>query len=345
MSVAVRTVADGDWRELGYGQRFGVRVLDLSRPMGGRKLGYNVQEIPPGKANVPYHAHYVNEELILVLEGTPTLRLDGAWHPLRRGDVVALPPGADSAHQLLNSSGSPARALFLSTLIPYELIEYPDSDKRGMMMQGLAREPSREALLFHEGRAMPHTGDPAGYFLGEPFDDPLGEAPPAAAARDPRIANLAEVAAEPYAIGAFRAERKRVARRAGGRLLGCSFYRVQPGDRTWPYHLQHSNEELALVLAGRGRLRTEDGEREVEANEAVAFPAGPAGAHAFQAVGEEPFEVLIVSTMIEPEVAEYPDSGKLYVMVGAAPGGDPAARAVDLVFRKRDAVPYETDEV
>ena len=345
MSAALRNLSDGEWKELGYGQRFAVRVMDLSRPMGAKKLGYNVQEIPPGKANVPYHAHYVNEELVVVLEGTPTLRLDGAWHPLRPRDVVALPPGADGAHQLLNYSDRPARALLASTLIPYELVDYPDSRKRGMMMVGLAREPARESILFHEGRPLPHTGDPETYFLGEPFDEPLGEAPPSAARRDARIANLDEVPSDPYEIGPFRADRRRVARHVGARLLGYSLYRLQPGDRTWAYHLQHVNEELALVLAGRAAMRTPGGELEVGRGDAIAFPAGPAGAHGFRAIGDEPFEVLILSTMMEPEVAEYPDSEKLYVMVGAAPGGDIAARRVDHVFRKRDAVAYETDEL
>jgi uncharacterized cupin superfamily protein len=318
-------------------------VADLARPMGAAKLGYNVQEIPPGKVNVPYHIHYVNEELIVVLEGELRIRLDGVQHDLRARDVVALPPGAASAHQLLNYSQRPARALLASTMIPREYVEYLDSGKRGLGVGGLAREQAREYAMIHEGRVL-SSGDPATYFLGEPFDEPLGAPPPAASDRDPRIANLDDVPSDPYEVGPFRADRRRVARHVGARLLGYSLYRLQPGDRTWPYHFQHANEELALILAGRARLRTPEGEREVVAGDAICFPVGPEGAHGFAAIGEVPFEVLILSTMIEPEISEYPDSEKLYVIVGAAPGGDPASRAVDLVFRKRDAVPYETDE-
>ena len=337
------SLGGAEWKELAYGERFATRVADLARPMGAAKLGYNVQEIPPGKVNVPYHSHFVNEELIVVLEGEPRIRLDGVQHDLRARDVVALPPGAASAHQLLNYSDRPARALLASTMIPREYVEYLDSGKRSLGVAGLAREQDREVAMIHEGRVIA-PGDPANYFLGEPFDEPLGEPPPAAPERDARIANLDDVPWQPYRIGPFRADRKRVARQVGARLLGYSLYRVQPGDRTFPYHLEHTNEEFALVLAGRARLRTPEGEREVGPDDAICFPVGPEGAHGFAAIGDEPFEVFLLSTMMEPDVAEYPDSDKVYVIVGAAPGGDPASRAVDLVFRKRDAVPYETDE-
>lgn len=340
----VQNLDQAGWQEFGYGVRFGARVADLARPMGAKKLGYNLQEIPPGKVQVPYHAHYVNEEFVVVLDGAPHVRLDGVEHELEPRDVVALPPGADSAHQLLNYGERPARVLLASTAVPGEYVDYLDSGKRGLGVGGLARERDREWMLIHEGKAMA-PGSPDTYFLGEPFDQPLGPAPAAPAQRDPRIVNMDDVPWEPYELGPFRGERRRVARAAGAKLLGYSLYRIQPGARTWPYHFQHANEELALVLSGRAMLRTPDGEREVGPNDAIAFPAGPAGAHGLTAVGDEPLLVFFLSTMFQPEVSEYPDSGKLYVMVGAAPGGDPAARIVDHVFRKSDAVPYEMDEV
>jgi uncharacterized cupin superfamily protein len=342
--MPVLNLSELAWEDLAYGERFAVRVADLARPMGATKLGYNVQEIPPGKANVPYHTHFVNEELIVVLKGAPRLRLDDASYDLRPRDVVALPPGAASAHQLLNYSDRPARVFLASTMIPGEYVEYLDSGKRAFGVAGLAREREREYTLIHEGKA--HApGEPATYFLGEPFDQPLGDPPPAATERDPRIASLDDVPSDPYEIGPFRAERRRVARHVGAKLLGYSLYRINPGDRTWPYHFQHVNEELALVMEGRATLRTPEGETEVRSGDAIAFPAGPSGAHAFTAIGDAPFEVLILSTMIEPEISEYPDSEKIYVLVGSAPGGDPGVRFVDHVFRRRDAVPYETDEV
>ena len=55
-------------------ERFGSRHVAIGAPLGAKKLGYNVTEIAPGKRAFPYHFHYVNEELFLVVEGTGELR-------------------------------------------------------------------------------------------------------------------------------------------------------------------------------------------------------------------------------------------------------------------------------
>ena len=49
---------------------------------------------------------------------------------------------------------------------------------------------------------------------------------------------------------------------------------------------------------------------------------------------------LAISTMREPDVMEYPDSGKITVFAGAAPGGDKAARRIAASFLQEDAVDY-----
>jgi uncharacterized cupin superfamily protein len=50
----------------------------LGRQAGARDLGASLFELPPGAATFPLHAHYSNEEMIMVLAGRPTLtRADG----------------------------------------------------------------------------------------------------------------------------------------------------------------------------------------------------------------------------------------------------------------------------
>ncbi|MFN2432984.1 MAG: cupin domain-containing protein [Gemmatimonadota bacterium] len=115
---------------------------------------------------------------------------------------------------------------------------------------------------------------------------------------------------------------------------------MAPGERPWPFHFHHVNEELFYVLSGRGELRTPGGVLELEPGDAVCCAPGPGGAHALRGGAQGTFEYLAISTLKEPEVSEYPDSGKICVMVGAAPGADSAARRVDATFRLRDAVSY-----
>ena len=61
------------------------------------------------------------------------------------------------------------------------------------------------------------------------------------------------------------------------------------------------------MLRGRPTLRTGDGSRELAEGEAVHFPRGPDGAHGLANETDEPVRVLMASTLVSPEVAEYPD--------------------------------------
>ena len=45
--------------------------------------------MPPGEAAYPYHAHLTEEELVIVLEGAPSLRTPSGWRDLEQGEVVS----------------------------------------------------------------------------------------------------------------------------------------------------------------------------------------------------------------------------------------------------------------
>ncbi len=133
--------------------------------------------------------------------------------------------------------------------------------------------------------------------------------------------------------------RARLGRQAGSEQLGTSLYELPPGASSFPLHVHYANEELLVVLAGSPTLRTIDAERELEPGEVVACPTGRAGAHRLDNRTEEPVRVLIVSTMIAPELAEYPDSGKIWTR-SVPPGDDVGPDDVGLIARFEDAVDY-----
>lgn len=39
----------------------------------------------------------------------------------------------------------------------------------------------------------------------------------------------------------------------GGELLGATLYELPPGQRTWPFHFEHGNEEWLLCVAELAR--------------------------------------------------------------------------------------------
>jgi uncharacterized cupin superfamily protein len=97
-------------------------------------------------------------------------------------------------------------------------------------------------------------------------------------------------------------------------LIGGSMYELEPGDRLWPYHTHHANEEWLIVLRGRPTLRTDEGEQELAEGDVVAFRRGKGGAHQVRNSTDAPIRVLMLSTRLAPDVVEYPDSGKVSVV-------------------------------
>jgi uncharacterized cupin superfamily protein len=108
---------------------FQTRYRRLGPLLGSQLLGGTVYEFDPGERTSPYHYEIGNEECLLVLAGTPTLRHPEGREVLEVGDMVAFPDGADGAHQLINESMAVARVLILSTMREPSGCAYPDSGK------------------------------------------------------------------------------------------------------------------------------------------------------------------------------------------------------------------------
>jgi uncharacterized cupin superfamily protein len=97
----------------------------------------------------------------------------------------------------------------------------------------------------------------------------------------------------------------------GAELLGGSMYELEPGDRLWPYHTHHANEEWVIVLRGQPTLRTSEGEQQLREGDVVAFPRGKDGAHQIRNTTDSPIRVLMLSTTVAPDIVEYLDTGKI----------------------------------
>lgn len=108
---------------------FAIKGYGVARAAGSQQVGATLYEIAPGKKNMPFHAHLATEELLIVLQGTPTLRTDEGERLLAEGEVVAFPAGKHSAHQLINRTDKPTRHLMISNKVGTDVAIYPDSNK------------------------------------------------------------------------------------------------------------------------------------------------------------------------------------------------------------------------
>lgn len=128
--VNLNDVVFTDIEENGY---YTSKRAQFSASIGAKKLGYNLTELPPGKAQCPFHNHRAEEEMFLILEGEGELRYGDQRYKIRLHDVIACPTGDRStAHQIINTGSTTMRYLSLSTLAEIEVCEYPDSDKIGV---------------------------------------------------------------------------------------------------------------------------------------------------------------------------------------------------------------------
>ena len=100
--------------------------------IGARNLGYSYDVVPAGKRACPFHSHHAEEEMFFIVRGEGTLRYGNETRRIRAGDFICCPTGGpDTAHQIVNDSNADLAYISVSTMMPAEVCEYPDSGKVG----------------------------------------------------------------------------------------------------------------------------------------------------------------------------------------------------------------------
>jgi uncharacterized cupin superfamily protein len=120
---------DLETTSFGKGANFSATLGRIGGLLGMKKMGCGLVVLEPGKRAWPFHEHYGQEELFIILEGSGTIRFGDDSFPVNADDVIFTPPGKGTAHQIINTSDAPLRYLALSTAADPELCYYPDSGK------------------------------------------------------------------------------------------------------------------------------------------------------------------------------------------------------------------------
>ena len=125
----------------------------------------------------------------------------------------------------------------------------------------------------------------------------------------------------------------------GARMLGFNITAVPPGKRAFPKHNHRVNEEMFFILEGTGEVRIGDETHPLRAGDFLACPpGGPESAHQIVNTGTSELKYLAVSTMLYPEICEYPDSGKF--LVAEAPRSASTAHTFRHVGRPESNLDY-----
>ncbi|MBZ0215569.1 MAG: cupin domain-containing protein [Fimbriimonadaceae bacterium] len=156
------------------------------------------------------------------------------------------------------------------------------------------------------------------------------------------IINIDEIGTMDMAQGErFGAKLGRIGAAIGAEQLGCLLTIVEPGKSAFPFHVHHAIEEMFIILEGTGEYRFGTDIYPIRAGDVLAAPCGGAEvAHQIVNTGDKAIKYLGVSTKADPEVVEYPDSGKFLTISRLDETGLPQNAKFMFVGRKNSAVDY-----
>jgi uncharacterized cupin superfamily protein/8-oxo-dGTP pyrophosphatase MutT (NUDIX family) len=111
----------------------------LSRHFGMKNIAIWLERIPAGKRTSWPHAHSVEEEIVYVLEGTPTVYLDKILYSASPGCLIDFKAGSGVAHTLINESNEYIYYLCAGECEPLEdkicYLEHPERNEQ-MKLEG-----------------------------------------------------------------------------------------------------------------------------------------------------------------------------------------------------------------
>jgi len=129
--------------------------------------------------------------------------------------------------------------------------------------------------------------------------------------------NLDELELETSEDGQYKQRYGVISNRVGAKQLGYNLTIVPPGAKACPLHNHHGIEEMFFILEGCGTLRFGDEEHALRPNDVVACPPGKRElAHQIINTGDSDLRYLAISTKAHVDVAEFPDTNEVKVLVG-----------------------------
>ena len=115
--------------------------------LGATGWGASLYDLEPGTRVCPYHYHFGEEEWLIVVTGSPTLRTPDGERVLREWDVAVFRRGEEGAHEVRNDGDEPVRVVMLSSASDPEVCVYPDSGKVGAFAAWSRTDGQRANLM------------------------------------------------------------------------------------------------------------------------------------------------------------------------------------------------------
>ncbi|MEO5928272.1 MAG: cupin domain-containing protein [Patescibacteria group bacterium] len=101
-------------------------MADISEKAGLQHLRFHYEVLSPGRRSSPLHRHTKREEVVYVLEGTPTLCQGNEKMVLQPTDVAIFRPSENMMHSIVNESEMDVRMLVASATDGEDEVIYPE---------------------------------------------------------------------------------------------------------------------------------------------------------------------------------------------------------------------------
>lgn len=314
-SAPFRPISSEDvpWTEFSQVPNFGIRYRHLTLAAMGEtyRVGVAIEELAPGLRSNPAHYHFHEEEHVLVLDGSMTVRFGDEAYAVQAGDYACFPAGLRAGHCFINNGGAVCRYVILGENRPDDVAVYPDSNKI------LVRPMGRRAIYDMAALRAYWDGEDTGLAAGE-RPPPEATGIPEATDRPlpPISSNDVEWNEEGTGGSTFGGRSRHLTLAAVGSEnyhVGVLIESPAPGMRLAPRHYHMLEEEHALVLEGEVTLLLGDERHVMKPGDYVCFPAGRKFGHSFLNSGSGPCRYLMIGERNPDEVIVYPDSNKVMV--------------------------------
>jgi uncharacterized cupin superfamily protein len=282
-----------NWRELempaprthwATGEDMGY-VAPFSRTFGFGRVAFHHRRLMPGWRSAPPHAERHEEEMIVVLEGEPTLWSDGHVMRLKRGHAAGWPSGTGHGHCIINDTNEPVRILTIgeasrdlnSVAFPVSPEVAAKAKTKNFLWEGA---PAHK-LGGHDGLSNVQRGNPHGLkFKSRPdavfWQDIQG-----------KDTNTYPGDKEKLAVGAH------LSQHLGLRRISVWLDELKPGRRTsWP-HAERDEEEFVYVFEGEPDVWIDGHLYRLTAGDCVGWPSGTGQAHTVINNSDKPVRLIV----------------------------------------------------
>lgn len=245
---------------------------------GGHPFDLQIRRLPPGAAVCPFHQHFAQSEMFIVLRGEGTVRTADGRFRVTTGEVFFHPPG--TPHQLINTGTVELEVLIIADNPPLDACYYPDSDKWFLRPPGKVFRLT-EVDYFDGEDTLPVSGDSS--FRAAPAPAPAPAAPfpqrklhpdalPWSPWESPRKRFRQWSREISIALGAQRNQPPGL----GGHPFDLEQQKLPPGGAAAPFHAHAAQWELFFIISGTATVRADAETATLHAGDVVIHPPGEA---------------------------------------------------------------------